>query len=77
MCGPHKRRERGLVALAVHALAHELAVAAQRLGADAGLLLGRLLVGAAQFHLTENTLALHLLLERAQSLVNIAVADGD
>ncbi len=68
---------RGLVALAVHALAHELAVAAQGFGADAGLLLRRLLVRAAQFHLTENALALHLLLERAQSLVNIAVADGD
>ncbi len=72
-----KKRARALVALAVHALAHKLAVAAQGLGADADLLFRRLLVRAAQFHFTENTLALHLLLERAQSLINIAVADGD
>ena len=31
----------------------------------------------AEFHLTEDTLALHLLLECAQGLVDIVVADDD
>lgn len=30
---------------------------------------------AAQFHFPENTLALHLLLERAQGLIDVVVAN--
>src|SRR3546814_8640535 len=48
-----------------------------RLGALARLLLGRLLVVAAQLHLTEDTLALHLLLQGAQGLVDVVVANGN
>ena len=39
------------------------------------LLLGGFLVMAAKLHFAENALALHLLLERAERLVNIVVAD--
>src|SRR6185437_13008123 len=68
---------RGLVALALHALAEELAVAADGLGLLAGAALARLLVVAAQLHLAEHALALQLLLERAQRLVDVVVADED
>ena len=37
----------------------------------------RLLIGTAQLHLTEDTLALHFLLERLQGLIDIIVADCD
>src|SRR6266850_1535296 len=66
---------RALVALAVQALAHHLAMAAHRLRLLARLALGRLLVVSAQLHLAKDPLALHLLLERAQGLVDIVVAD--
>ena len=39
--------------------------------------LGRLLEVAAEFHFTEDALALHFLLQSAQSLVDIIVADMD
>ena len=48
---------------------------AHRLGLFAGPALGRLFVAAAKFHLTEHPLALHLLLQRAQGLIDVIVAD--
>jgi hypothetical protein len=51
------------------------AASADGFGLLAGLLLGRLLVVAAELHLAENALALHLLLERLESLVDIVIAN--
>src|SRR5215510_2496633 len=62
-------------ALALHALAGELAGAADRLRLLPGLLFGWLLVMAAKLHLAENSLALHLLLERLEGLVDVVVPD--
>src|SRR5262245_28556099 len=62
-------------AFALGALALELAGAADRGGALAGALLARLLVVAAQLHLAVDALALQLLLERAQRLLDIIVAN--
>src|SRR5215470_1537847 len=62
---------------ALHALALELAVAADRLGPFAGALLAGLLIRAAQLHLPENAFALHFLLQRLQGLVDVVVADDD
>ncbi len=72
-----RRHGKELVALTLHAFAHELAVPAYGFGGDPGFLFRRLFVRAAQFHFAEDALALHLLLERAQGLVDIAVADSD
>ena len=41
------------------------------------LALRRLLIGTAQLHFAEYALALHLLLQRFQGLVDIIVADCD
>src|SRR5436190_8839496 len=62
-------------AFALHALAGELARPADRFRLLARLLLGWLLVVAAKLHLAENALALHLLLERLEGLVDVVVAD--
>jgi hypothetical protein len=64
-----------LEAFAFQALALQLAGAAHGLGGFAGLALGRLFEVPAQLHLTENALALHLLLERLQGLIDIVVAN--
>src|SRR5690606_8897881 len=66
-----------LDAVALRALALELAGAADRGGLLARALLARLLVVAAQLHLAVHALALQLLLERAQGLLDIVVADDD
>src|SRR6185295_9475275 len=63
----------GQEAFALHLLALQLAGAADGLRLLAGAALGRLFVVVAQFHLAEETLALHLLLERLQGLVDIVV----
>src|SRR5215471_11022573 len=68
-------RQKRLVAFAVHALAHQLAMPADGLGPLAGPALGRLLVVAAHFHFPEDAFALHLLLQRAQGLIDVVVAD--
>src|SRR5262245_55352142 len=70
-----RERKIGLVALAIHALAHQLAIAPHGLGLLARAPLRRLLVIAAQLHLAENSFALHLLLENAQRLIDIVVTD--
>ena len=79
-CGGSARAERrergsGLELVALRALAHQLAETAQRLGLLARPLLGRLLVVPAHPHLAVETLALHLLLQRAQGLIDIVVAN--
>ena len=61
----------------VHALALQLAIAADGLGPLAGALLGGLLIGAAQLHLPEDAFTLHLLLEGLEGLVDVVVADDD
>src|SRR4029077_18027758 len=63
--------EGGLVALTLHALAHQLAGPADGLGALAGAALGGLLVIAAELHLAEDPFALHLLLQDAQRLIDV------
>lgn len=60
-----------LVALALHALAHQLAGPADCFGALAGAALGGLLVIAAQLHLAEDAFALHFLLQDAQRLIDV------
>jgi hypothetical protein len=62
-------------AFALGALARELARAADRFGLLASAALGRLLVVVTELHLTEKPLALHLLLESLQRLINIVVAN--
>jgi hypothetical protein len=70
--GLHRR---GQEAFALELLALELAGAAHGLGLFASALLGRLLVVATKLHLTEDALALHLLLEGAERLIDIVVAN--
>ena len=62
---------------ALHALALQLAIAADGLGPLAGALLARLLIGTAELHLPEDAFALHLLLQRLERLVDVVVADDD
>jgi hypothetical protein len=64
-------------AFALGALASELAGAAHGFGALAGFLLGGLLEMLTGFHFPEQAFALHLLLQRAQSLLDIVIADDD
>src|SRR5579875_278062 len=67
----------GSVALALHALAQQLAVAPDRLGPFARAPLRRFFVIATKFHLPEHALALHFLFQGSQSLVDIVVANED
>ena len=64
-------------ALALGALAGEFASAAHSFCLLASLLLGRLFEMRAGFHFPEKALALHLLLQCAQGLFDIVVADDD
>jgi hypothetical protein len=56
-------------------LASELAGSADRFTSFARRFFGWLLVKSPAFHLTKNALALHFLLERPQSLVDVIVAN--
>src|SRR5271155_5554035 len=67
----------GSVPLALHALAQQLAIATHRLGLLAGAALRGFFVGAAQLHFAEHSLALHLLFEDSEGLVDIVVANED
>jgi hypothetical protein len=60
---------------ALCALASKLACATDGFCLFAGALYRWLLEVTAHLHFAENTFALHLLLESAESLVNIVVAD--
>src|SRR5512139_1288382 len=61
--------------LALHLLARELAGPADRFRLFPRLLFGWFFVMAAKFHLAENALALHLLLERLEGLIDVVVAN--
>src|SRR5665811_511699 len=71
----HRLRLHRQQAFALQLLAGELARAAHRLGPFAGLLFGGLFIMAAELHLAENTLALHLLLQRLEGLIDIVIAN--
>src|SRR3954452_806731 len=71
----HRLRLHRQQAFALQLLAGELAGAAHRFGLFAGLLLGGLFVMTAELHLAENTLALHLLLQRLEGLIDIVIAN--
>src|SRR5262245_36583304 len=60
-------------AFALRPLARQLARTAYRLGAFTRLFLRWLLVMPAKLHFAENALALHLLLERLQGLIDVIV----
>src|SRR5437879_13713006 len=62
-------------AFALQLLAGQLARAAHGFGLFTGLLFGGLFVVPAELHLAENTLALHLLLQRLEGLIDIVIAD--
>src|SRR4051794_15618304 len=62
-------------AFALQLLAGQLARAAHGFGLFTGLLLGGLFVMSAKLHLAENSLALHLLLQRLEGLIDIVIAD--
>ena len=65
----------GLEAFALHALAQQLARPADSFCLFTGPLFRRLFVVPAKFHFAEDSLALHLLLERAQGLIDVVVSD--
>ena len=60
---------------ALGALAGQLANATNGFSLLTRTLLRRLFIKVAHLHFTENTFALHLLLESAESLINVVVAD--
>ena len=60
---------------ALSALAGQLADATNGFSLLTRTLLRRLFIKVAHLHFTENTFALHLLLESAESLINVVVAD--
>ncbi|OJY01351.1 MAG: hypothetical protein BGP07_11805 [Rhizobiales bacterium 63-22] len=60
---------------ALGAFAGQLTGAANSLGLFAGALFGRLFVVATHLHFTEDAFTLHLLLESAESLIDIVIAD--
>jgi peptide subunit release factor 1 (eRF1) len=62
-------------AFALHLLARELAGAAHRFRFLTGLFLGGFFKMAAKLHFAENALALHLLFERLEGLVDVVIAD--
>src|SRR6185295_14381207 len=62
-------------AFALHLLARQLAGPADRLGLLARFLFGWLFVMAAELHLAEDALALHLFLQRLEGLVDIVVTN--
>src|SRR4051812_37665146 len=62
-------------ALALQFLARKLARPADRFRPLAGLLFGGLFVMAAELHLAEDALALHLFLQRLEGLIDIVVTD--
>src|SRR6201994_954177 len=71
----HRLRLHRQQAFTLELLAGQLARAAHGFGLFAGLLLGGLFVMAAELHLAENPLALHLLLQRLEGLINIVIAN--
>src|SRR5260370_26250125 len=64
-------------AFALGLLARELAGSPDRFALFPGRLFGGLLVQSPAFHFAKHTFALHLLLEHAECLIDIVVADED
>lgn len=64
-------------AFALGAFASEFAGPAHGFGALAGFLLGGLFKRLTRFHFPEQAFALHLLLQRAQGLLDVIIADDD
>jgi len=64
-------------AFTLGALAGQLACAAHGLGLPTRLGLGRLLESSAGLHFPEDALALHLLLQGLERLIDVVVADHD
>src|ERR1700729_3814639 len=56
-------------------LAGQLARATHGFGLFTGLFLGGLFVVTAEFHIAENTLALHLLFQRLEGLIDVVIAN--
>src|SRR5215213_9059598 len=71
----HRLRLHRQQAFALQLLARELARAANGFGLFTGLLFGGLFIVTAELHLAEDTLALHLLLQRLEGLVDIVIAN--
>ena len=71
-----RSRRGGQTAFALGALAGELTGTTNGLSLLTSLLLRRLLVVVPELHLTENAFALQLLLQRAQRLVDIVIANN-
>ena len=69
--------EKGLKALALYALSFQLARTTYSLSLFTGSAFGRFFVGTAQFHFTEDALALHLLLQDLQGLIDVIVTNRD
>jgi len=70
-----KLAKKMLEPLALQPLAFHLAGAAHGLGSLTGSAFRRFLIVPSQFHLAEHALALHLLLERFQRLIDIVVTN--
>ncbi len=66
-----------LVAFAFLALAGQFAGPADSFRFLPRAFLRRLFIAPAKFHLTEDTLALHFLLQRLQGLVDVVITDND
>jgi hypothetical protein len=73
----HNRGLAGKEAFALQLLARKLAGAANGFSLFAGLLLGGFFIVAAELHLAENALTLHLLLEGLERLIDIIVANDN
>src|SRR6201994_3145389 len=71
----HRLRLHRQQAFALQFLAGQLARAAHGFGLFAGLLFGGVFIMAAELHLAENALALHLLLQRLEGLIDIVIAN--
>jgi hypothetical protein len=65
------------VAFALHPFAHQFPVAPDGLGPLAGFPFGRLFIGTAELHFPEHAFALHLLLQGAQRLIDVVVANDN
>src|SRR5260370_39925323 len=73
----HRLRLHRQQALALQLLAGELARAAHGFRLFARFLLGGFFIMAAELHLAENSLALHLLLQRLEGLIDIVIANDN
>jgi len=74
-CAEYRLRLHGQQAFALQLLASELARTADGFRLLAGFLLGGLFVMAAELHLAENPLALHLLFQRLEGLIDVVIAN--